>query len=131
MIPCVYIGDSIAVGLHQFEPKCELHAKVGAGSSFITRNFTVMGNFEHAVISMGSNDPDNPALLKNAETLRRALHVKTAIWILPYNRVAARQIEIVAREFGDHVLDLKPIASKDGLHPVYEQAHKQLQNVLK
>ena len=124
MIDCAYVGDSIAVGLHQLEPKCAVHARVGAGSEFITRHYSNVAAEDHVVISIGSNDPYNPLLLSNAEKLRKSIHAKTVIWILPYNRVAAGDIELVAREFGDRVVDLKPIPSRDGVHPAYKPAHK-------
>ena len=131
MIDCAYIGDSIAVGLHQLESRCVLHARVGAGSAFITRNFSGVDASEHVIISVGSNDPGNPALLENARKLRLSIHSKKVIWILPYNRVAASDIQLVAREFKDAVIDIAPIPSRDGLHPEYKQAHAMVEKVLK
>jgi hypothetical protein len=128
---CMYVGDIIAVGLHQLEPKCAVHAQVSASSALIVRKYKGADGSDHAVISMGSNDPGNPLLLSNAENLRRSIHAKTVIWILPYNRTAAQAIEIVAHEFHDRVVDLKPIPTKDGVYLAYENAHKKIQHVLK
>jgi hypothetical protein len=131
MIDCAYIGDSIAIGLHQLETQCEIHARPGASSGFITRNFSGVDVSEYVIISLGSNDPGNPALLDNATTLRRTIHARKVIWILPYNRTAAGDITLVAREFGDSVFDIAPIPSLDGLHPEYKQAHAMVEKVLK
>lgn len=128
---CVYVGDSIAVGLHHLETRCAVHAQVGAGSSLIVKKYKGADGLDHAVISMGSNDPGNPLLLANAESLRKSIHAKTVIWILPYNRTAAQAIEIVAHEFHDRTVDLKPFPTKDGVHPEYQIAHRKIRHILK
>lgn len=129
MIDCVYIGDSIAVGLQQLEHRCAVHAMVGASSTFITKHYKGYDATDHAVISMGSNDPYSPDLLENAIKLRKSLHVKTVIWILPYNKMASANIQIVARLYGDIVVDLSPIPTKDGIHPNYERVHERIRNI--
>lgn len=127
---CAYIGDSIAVGLEQLDTNCALYARVGASSEFITRNYRNADAEDYVVISMGSNDPNNPQLLENAERLRREITARKVIWILPYNRVAAGDIAIVAREFRDSVVDLRPIPSRDGLHPDYRQVNRAIRSKL-
>lgn len=127
---CAYIGDSIAVGLEQLDTKCAVYARVGASSEFITRQYRNADAEDYVVISMGSNDPGNPRLIENAERLRRNISARRVIWILPYNRVAAGDIEIVARQFRDSVVDLRPIPSRDGIHPNYRQAQRAVQSKL-
>jgi hypothetical protein len=127
---CAYIGDSIAVGLEQLDTNCALYARVGASSEFITRNYRNADAEDYVVISMGSNDPNNPQLLENAERLRRSITARKVIWILPYNRVAAGDIAIVAREFRDSVVDLRPIPSRDGLHPDYRRVNRAIRSKL-
>ena len=126
---CAYIGDSIAVGLEQLDTKCAVYARVGASSEFITRNYRNADAEDYVVISMGSNDPGNPELMENAERLRRNISASRVIWILPYNRVAAGDIAIVARQFGDSVVDLRPVPTRDGVHPNYRTVNRQIQRI--
>lgn len=127
---CAYIGDSIAVGLQQLDNDCAIYARVGASSEFITRRYRNADAEDYVVISMGSNDPGNPRLIENAERLRRNISARKVIWILPYNRVAAGDIAIVARQFRDSVVDLRPIPSRDGLHPDYRRTQRAIQSKL-
>ena len=127
---CAYIGDSIAVGLEQLDTNCAIYARVGASSEFIARQYRNADAEDYVVISMGSNDPNNPRLLQNAERLRRTITARRVVWILPYNRTAAGDIAIVAREFRDSVIDLKPIPSRDGLHPDYRQVNRAIRSKL-
>ena len=92
---CAYIGDSIAVGLEQLDTNCAIYARVGASSEFIARQYRNADAEDYVVISMGSNDPNNPRLLQNAERLRRTITARRVVWILPYNRTAAGDISIV------------------------------------
>jgi len=130
MIDCAYIGDSIAVGLQQLDRQCEVHAKVGANTDFITRNFVGQYGGDYTIISMGSNWPDNPHNRENAMKLRKSLHSSQVIWILPYNRTAARVIREVAMQFNDSYVELSGIPSKDGLHPNYRIAQRRIDKTL-
>lgn len=127
---CAYIGDSIAVGLEQLDTNCAVYARVGASSEFITRRYRNVDADDYVVISMGSNDPNNPRLLENAARLRRTITARKVIWILPYNRVAAGDISIVARRFRDSVVDLRPVPSRDGIHPDYRRTQRAIQSKL-
>jgi len=127
---CVYIGDSIAVGLHQLDHQCEVRAKIGANSDFITRHFSNAKNKSYVIVSMGSNGPHNKNNLENARKLRRSITADFVIWILPYDRTAAAAIKSVAIQFQDGYVDLKPYKSKDGLHPAYKPVAKQIQSSL-
>lgn len=129
MIDCAYIGDSIAVGLHQLDTKCAVHAKVGASTDYITKHFIGQGGKKYTIISMGSNNPYSPQNMKNAEKLRASLGTETlVIWVLPYNRIAAGDIQIVARAYGDMWVDLSGYKSKDHVHPTYGPVSKKIKN---
>jgi hypothetical protein len=127
---CAYIGDSIAVGLEQLDTNCAVYARVGASSEFITRRYRNVDADDYVVISMGSNDPNNPRLLENAARLRRTITARKVIWILPYNRVAAGVISIVAGRFRDSVVDLRPVPSRDAVHPNYRQVNRAIRSKL-
>lgn len=129
-MPCVFIGDSIAVGAGSVQHECEVHAKVGASSEFIVKNFVkfAKNSDEYTVISMGSNGPTNPTNKQNALKLRRSIKASLVVWILPYNRQAANTIREVANAFNDSYVDLSGFQSNDGLHPrSYKKLNNQIQ----
>lgn len=115
---CSYIGDSIAVGLESVDKPCEVHAKVGASSEYIVKNYKGKDKEEYTVVSVGSNDPTNPRLYQNAVTLRNSFHqAQLIIWVLPRNRTAAAVIKRVALHYKDNWVDLNRFSSKDNIHP--------------
>ena len=115
---CSYIGDSIAVGLESVDSKCAVHARVGANSRFIARNYAGQDGDEYTVISMGSNDPLNKGNFVQAVALRKSLtKAQLVIWILPRNRTAAAMVRDVAGMFNDNYIDLAAYRSRDGVHP--------------
>lgn len=132
MIDCQYIGDSIAVGLQQLDHKCEIHAKVGASTDYIVKQYSKYGPNarDYVVISMGSNGPYNPSNLANARKLRRNIEAAVIVWILPYNPVAAGDIKLVAREFGDSYVELKSYPTRDHIHPSYRPVAREIQETL-
>ena len=132
MMDCVYIGDSIAVGLQQREPSCGIYAKVGADTDFIVKHYSGTKAVGHAVISMGSNAPMNPRNYQNAMKLRKSLDVDFVVWILPYNRTAAAAIRKVAQQFPDAIVDLGAlgIPSNDRVHPNYRKTSDIVQDIV-
>lgn len=122
---CVAVGDSIAVGIGQ-AMHCSINAKVGAGSSYIAGH-TVTTSKNVAVISVGSNDPNNPNLRNNLDKIRSKISSKRIVWILPYNRKAASVVKAIAVQHGDAYIDLKGFSTRDGVHPrSYSSVAKQL-----
>jgi len=109
---CIIIGDSIAVGLAQQFPACEVRAHVGWPSGRIAR--LAGGSFSWAVISAGSNDPANRALKSNLEALRAHISGRV-VWIAPVNGRAAFTVRAVAAERGDSAVAFAPGA--DHVHP--------------
>lgn len=122
---CIAVGDSIAVGVGQ-AAQCVLNAKVGASSGYIA-DHVVSINKKIAIISAGSNDPSNPKLRKNLEKIRTKIRSEKVVWILPYNRKAAKIVKSVAFANGDGVIDLASYKSNDGVHPFsYKAVAKQV-----
>jgi hypothetical protein len=131
MIPdCAYVGDSIAVGLQQLDPGCAVYAKVGASTDYIAKQYLNAQGANYTVVSMGSNFPLNSKNAANARKLRKSIKSDLVIWILPYNRVAAESIRIVAREFGDSYIDLQGIPSRDHVHPNYHRVNQRIDGAL-
>ena len=116
MLECLVLGDSIAVGIHQFRPECGVYAKVGINSrdwnnSFIGKNL----NSGVTIISLGSNDHESIKTTAELEELRRTVNSKSVIWILPANRSDKREIvKFIAEKYGDKFMSI-PSLSKDGV----------------
>lgn len=123
MLPfCLIVGDSTAVGtadaLAAQGLRCAVHARVGASSSETLRTFRGNAPVERAVIGLGSNDPKNPQLVRNLVTLRQRLSAVRVTWLAPYEPTAANAAIAVARAFGDNVVRLDNVGTRDRVHPV-------------
>lgn len=118
MIECLIIGDSIAVGTAQFRPECAVVAQVGITSkSWVNKHITQELTAETIVISLGSNDSENMATLKELFTIRQVIKAKQVIWIVPAIKPKKQEaVEIVADKFEDKLLQISNL-SKDGVHP--------------
>lgn len=125
----VVVGDSLAVGTGGQIPGAIVDAKVGISSSAVlakaSSNKQLKGA-DLAIISAGANDypqanggkNKNPqATISNIQSIRSALSAKKYVWILPFNRNAAKDISSAVG--GDDTVDLASVATPgpDGLHP--------------
>jgi lysophospholipase L1-like esterase len=127
MLECIIVGDSIAVGTHQFRPECVAYAKGGINSwQWVNKN---IGNMpliaETVIISLGSNDHKYVKTVSELRTIRDMTKAKRVFWILPSgvhpkNTVTISDIQamvrLVAEENGDIVLPVTRL-QKDGIHP--------------
>lgn len=118
---CLILGDSTGVGtaaaLAAVGVRCEMHARVGASSTEALRTWTGGRPVPLALIALGSNDPTNPALAKNLVELRRRTVAARVTWLAPYHPAAARVVVGLARAFGDDVVSLAYLPSRDRVHP--------------
>lgn len=128
MLDCLILGDSIAVGVAQFRPECEVHAKVGINSrNWVDKNITKDLVAKTVVISLGSNDTKNMKTLKELFTLRQVIDANRVYWIIPAVNVEAQEaVKIVADKFEDKILFI-PKLSKDKIHPT-TNGYKELAN---
>jgi len=125
----VVVGDSIAVGTGRNIPGAIVDAEIGISTRAIaskaTKNKDLHGA-DLAIISAGTNDyplsqggknSSTASTLANIQAIRSSLKAKKYIWILPYNRQAASDIQSVIS--GDTVVDLQAAVapSKDTIHP--------------
>ena len=78
------------------------------------------------IISAGSNDQGNRKLAEQLLFLRQKVSATRVVWLLPYRRDTAQQVNTVAKNFGDMTVDLKHFASQDGVHPSYAQVTQYL-----
>lgn len=109
---CVAIGDSIAVGL-SWITHCTQLAQVGRTTA---KQAAIVTKLETgtAIISLGSNDPMNPNLLRDLRTVRAAVQASFVVWVVPYHRDAATAVRAVARAYGDGMIELRNYPSWTG-----------------
>jgi len=122
MIDCMILGDSIAVGTHQFRPECVAHARGGINSWQWRKDYLEQdqGNnlvAETVIISLGSNDHKGVKTLEEISRIRLAVRAKRVFWILPAIKpeIQARVREVAAG-FGDTVIPITRL-QPDGIHP--------------
>lgn len=126
MLECLILGDSIAVGTHQFRKECVAYAKGGWNTKQWNRDYLQNDlTAGTVIISLGSND--HKYINTEAELLRMREKVKAqqVFWILPAGNLKASEVNIqwiqalvrdIAHKYGDTVLPIKGL-QKDGIHP--------------
>jgi hypothetical protein len=121
-VSCFIVGDCIATrpfGLGGQFPACGVSAKVGAGSAAIIPRVP-KAPLSWLVISAGSNDPTNPRLPVNLESMRARASADRVVWVLPAHAIAAAKVRGVAERHGDGVVEF--VAGRDRVHPRSYQA---------
>ena len=120
MIACAAIGDSIAVGVGQARPECATTARVGITSISYINSLLPLAetSAETTIISLGVNDDSSVDTLNNLRMVRRQLTSRTVYWLLPGLKDEVRaDIQTVAAEHGDRLIDTRPWVGRDHLHP--------------
>jgi hypothetical protein len=121
LVACVFLGDSIAVGIGNYRPECETVAKVGITSGRYIQTMLVNQTADVAVISLGVNDDPSMPTLENLRTVRAEVSARQVVWIIPNVRDYARNaIRQVAAENSDQTLDLRryeSLIAPDRIHP--------------
>lgn len=139
MLECLILGDSIAVGTHQFMQECKTYSQGGLNSHQWNKKF--LGNnlkAETVIISLGTNDHQYINTPAELNRLREQVKGKNVYWVLPMGNnpksgVSLEEIqEIVLRianENGDTIISTKR-TQKDGIHPSWA-GYKELVNSVK
>lgn len=118
MIPCLAIGDSIAIGVGHTLPECRIQARVGINSKQFIHEILTPQQADKVVISLGVNDGPSAYTIPNLLHVRKTVRGRTVYWLLPPHHEYARvAIRTVAARFGDRLIDCAPEAGPDGLHP--------------
>jgi lysophospholipase L1-like esterase len=127
MLECLIIGDSIAVGTHQYRPECTAIAKGGINTwqwnrDYLKRDLTA----KTVIISLGSNDHKGVRTKAELQRIREKVGTTARVfWVLPHGNLKASEVPIehiqqiiktIAQEYGDTVLPITRI-SKDNIHP--------------
>ena len=120
MLDCLIIGDSIAVGTHQFRPECASYSKGGVTSQGWDRLF---GSRELAagtvIISLGTNDWAGADTYGKLREIREKITGRRVFWIAPNEGTkprAYKDVNLIAGLFGDTVIVTERY-QKDQIHP--------------
>jgi lysophospholipase L1-like esterase len=118
VIPCLLIGDSIALGIGLMLPECRTEARVGITSRQFVDRLLSPREADRVVISLGVNDGLSRYTIPNLRRVRESVHGGDVYWLLPAHHHHARAaIEAVAARYGDRLIDCAPEVGRDGLHP--------------
>jgi hypothetical protein len=116
MTICGILGDSIALGLALAHPGCDTSAKVGRSTHAILAHQLPQRHYDYVVISAGSNNPRDPALLDQLSRIRATVTADKVVWIEPLNSERARSmVREIAAAHGDSTQGFAQ--SRDGVHP--------------
>jgi lysophospholipase L1-like esterase len=119
MLDCLIVGDSIAVGTHQFKPECAVYAKGGINSKqWVDKNIQNMPlQAKTVIISLGSNDHKYIKTESELQTVRQLTKADRVYWILPAIKPDIQEIvKKVAAQYGDTVLPITSL-QPDKIHP--------------
>jgi lysophospholipase L1-like esterase len=130
MIDCMILGDSIAVGTHQYRPECIAYAKGGINSQqwrkeYLEGDKGPLPIAKTAIISLGSNDHKGISTRDELEKIRAAVNAEHVYWILPHGNNPASNIgidwiqifvKVVAGFHNDTILPINRVQS-DNIHP--------------
>lgn len=131
MIDCMILGDSIAVGTHQFKKECVAVAKGGINSWQYNRDYVSPRKqdfgAELVIISLGSNDHKGVKTYNELYKLRERVKAQRVYWVLPNPKLFPRQAEdvkLISVSFGDFVITPQHY-QQDQVHPSWN-GYKQI-----
>jgi hypothetical protein len=126
MLECLILGDSIAVGTHQFYQECKLVGKGGINTWQWNNMYPKVDlTARTVIISLATND--HKYIKTEAELIKMRNRVKSdrVFWVLPAGNLAGSEVPIaviqnhvrrVAAQYGDTVLPINGL-QRDGIHP--------------
>jgi lysophospholipase L1-like esterase len=126
MLECLVVGDSIAVGTHQFAKHCELQGRGGINTWQFNRMYPGSFYAETVIISLGTNDHRGVKTYDELFEMRQRVGARRVYWVLPHGNLSApqnlpiaeiqRMVQQVADYYGDTVLPITRVQA-DGIHP--------------
>ena len=118
MIDCMIVGDSIAVGTHQFRPECVAYAQGGINSYQWNKKFGTKNlGAKTVIISLGSNDHQGVRTIWELQQLRERVKADHVFWIMPAIKPNVQSmVENVAKSYGDTILPINRLQA-DKVHP--------------
>ncbi len=118
MLDCLILGDSIAVGTHQFRKECSSVSKGGINSWQFNKDYAQrIEPANTVIISLGSNDHNGVNTFKELMTMRQRVEGKRVFWIMPAIKPHIQDmVKIIANSYGDTILPITRL-QPDGVHP--------------
>ena len=118
MIDCLILGDSIAVGTHQFKPECSAVTKGGINTWQFNKQHPGEFSSNNVIISLGSNDHQGVKTRAELENMRARVHATNRVyWILPAIKPHIQEIvKDIAHKNGDIIVPITRL-QPDGIHP--------------
>ena len=119
MIDCLILGDSIAVGTHQFRPDCAAYAKGGWNSWQWNRDYLKNDlSAKTVIISLGSNDHAGVKTKAELQRMREKIGPGARVfWIVPAVKEHIQTIvKDLANEYGDTLIPITRL-QPDKIHP--------------
>lgn len=120
MLDCLIIGDSIAVGTHQFRPECVAYAKGGITSHGWNKKFGDNDlTAESVIISLSTNDWEKADTYATLMNIRTKIKGKRVFWVEPNRESkfeAVQHVRRVAEQFGDTII-VTTRWQQDKIHP--------------
>ncbi len=118
MLDCLILGDSIAVGTHQFRKECSSVSKGGINSWQFNKDYAQrIEPANTVIISLGSNDHNGVNTFKELMAMRQRVEGKRVFWIMPAIKPHIQDIvKIIANSYGDTILPITRL-QPDGVHP--------------
>ena len=119
MIDCLILGDSIAVGTHQFRPDCAAYAKGGWNSWQWNRDYLKNDlSAKTVIISLGSNDHAGVKTKAELQRMREKIGRGSRVfWIVPAVKENIQTIvKDLANEYGDTLIPITRL-QPDKIHP--------------
>lgn len=125
MMECMILGDSIAQGVARLRPQCAQITQQGVGTRQFLERLMTQVTASHVLISLGSNDVGVSNLHMELSALRSRIQQAQVTWLLSANNAqAAAQVQQVAREHGDRVIQVRLVVGTDGVHPSITGYHR-------
>lgn len=123
MLDCLILGDSIAVGTHQFKKECVAYAKGGINSWQFNKQYVIDRknhlDAEVVLISLGSNDHAGVKTYNELYKMRERITAKRVYWVLPNPERFPKQadsVNLIAISFGDQIIKTNRYQA-DQVHP--------------
>lgn len=115
---CLILGDSLAQGVSYYLPSCLSYTKIGLTTDKALDYYRSFPFEEVVVISLGINDHNSGAALKNLRYIRNRIQAKQVIWFIPSADQSTQDaIAMVAAEWKDKVIVIAEVTGEKQLHP--------------
>jgi hypothetical protein len=109
---CAIVGDSIAVGIHQYHQECAQYAKVGISAKGWTLKYPEV-KADKVLISLGSNGGGR----NNLAVARLKITSPKVYWVMPIHATQETKVNIIrlVLAYGDKLIYYTN--TRDGIHP--------------